>query len=61
MTASKKVHSSSSRLTDPYGKSLPKPKKEESNEEGNFPTNYVDLLQDLSKKMIQMERNQQNQ
>jgi hypothetical protein len=52
MNEAKRLCSNSSRLFDPHGKSISDPMKNEHNETGETPAKFMDLLEDLSNKMI---------
>lgn len=56
----KKFQSCPSKLFDPLGKASQEVKKEGVNENNEIPARFVDLLQDLSNKMIRLEKNLQN-
>jgi hypothetical protein len=52
MNEAKRLCSKSSHLFDPHKKSISNPMKNEHNETGETPAKFMDLLEDLSNKMI---------
>jgi hypothetical protein len=57
----RKGQPSHSRLFDPQGRASQEVKKEATDENSEVPSRFVDLLQELTNKMIRLEKNLQNQ
>lgn len=58
--AAKNVLAPLSRLFDPQGRISLEPKKEKQEDVEELPSRFVDLLQDLSNKVVKLEKNLQN-